>query len=262
MSESGTLGWVHHPGRMSQPFVTWQGERVLVFCLGVPKHVLAFQHTRYPCNSCSCRLLAAVQPVCEPVATPPPPLFLGGSQTLLPVPDNRSFMSWVNSYIWLMQTPAFSAGRGRPHQCQRKVDCKYWQEDSTRRPATLSESDWSGVGVGGERVDWDGLASGDGGRRRERSCLLLRQLSVLWCTVAGNTLSPQRAPGSADTHTWTLHITTAQLFKMSKRTLTLLRARWLSTAPRRRVSDCRVNPHPAAGIGGWSEMSNDKTQHK
>lgn len=43
---------------------------------------------------------------------------------------NRSFMSWVDGYIWLMQTASVPL-------C--KVHCKYWQGDSKRRTTTLSE---------------------------------------------------------------------------------------------------------------------------
>lgn len=154
MSESGTLGWDHYPGRMSQPFVTWQREYFVVFRLGVFKQAVAF-HTLVTPFSVDCLLLSTLF-----VFVIPHPLFLG-CPMLLPVPDNRSFMSWVHNYIWLMQTPAFSAGHGRPHQCQRKVDCKYWQEDSTRPPTTLSESDWSGGGLG---MDWRAGTEGDGER--------------------------------------------------------------------------------------------------
>lgn len=105
--------------------------------------------------------------------------------TLLSVPTAANNL--CAGVKWTVNIDSETA-RGKQRPCQN-------EKESEGDGGEGDDKGMEGEGQEMERGRWSE-------RERGRSCLLPRQLSVLWCTVAGNTLSPQRARGrAASTHT-------------------------------------------------------------
>lgn len=245
--------------------VTRRGEYFLLSCLEVLKQALAHQ-TELPAHlllllPVDCSLLSNMfvnQYPPPPPHPPPPPL---------PREPDAASCSWQQIiHVLSGQLHLVNANPGFlcwPRPTARVSASAKWtvnidRKTGTRRPATLSESDWSGGGLerggGGGRggMDWRAGTERDGERGPAFS-------SGNWVCFDAQWQGTHCLPREQEREQTRTH----GLFTLPPRGfLKCQSAHSHSWVHAGRVSDCRVNRDPAAGIGRWSELSSGKKKQQ